>query len=51
MKYFRKSVLFLLLLSILITNTVVYANDKKVNTQLPVDVEVVNETNDLSAFK
>lgn len=48
MKYFRKSVLFLLLLSILITNTVVYANDKKVNTQLPVDVEVVNETNDLN---
>lgn len=48
MKYFRKSVLFLLLLSILITNTFVYANDKEVNTQLPVEVEVVNETKNLN---
>lgn len=48
MKYFRKAVLIFVLLSIVIANNFVYANDITADTTIPIDVEAVNETQQLN---
>lgn len=48
MKYFRKSVLFLLLISIIITNSQVYAREDKLNTEVPMDIYVTTPSTNLN---